>query len=70
MVNPVVDDDDPIIEFIINHDMAHLLMEQHADDGTGHCAFCPSNQKPRPYWPCVVWCYADLALAVMMRRWP
>jgi len=42
------------------------LLDQHADDGSGHCAVC--GVPARPVWPCTLWTIARQAQLLAQRR--
>ena len=52
---------DPLVEFILGHaGMAEVLLDQHRDDGTGHCRVCTTGgQAGRPVWPCTTFVAAE-----------
>jgi hypothetical protein len=60
-------DIDPLVEFILCHaGMAEVLLDQHRDDGSGHCRVCTTGgQAGRPVWPCTTFAAAE---AVVRQR--
>ena len=53
--------DNPVIAFMLAEGLYGELLRVHVDDGTGHCAGCTWQERPRPVHPCPIRSYAELA---------
>lgn len=50
-------------------DLPHRLVDQHGNDGTGHCVVCTEGgQSGRKTFPCAIRSAATAALIVQARR--
>lgn len=59
---------DPMISFMVAEGLSAELLRVHVDDGTGQCAGCSWQQRPRPVHPCPTRWYAERAAETLRRR--
>lgn len=64
-----MDEEDPIVEFMVANDLADRLLAEHVADHLGHCRTCTlGGQRGHQCWPCSIYGNAVRAREVQRRR--